>query len=61
MEPRLIYVLRLRRPETMPNVLSNVNEEDNSVVASLQQRCNEVVMLYRVRPGSEGKNDSNQN
>ena len=60
MEPRLIYVLRLRRPETMPNVLSNVNEEDNSVVASLQQRCNEVVMIYRVRRGSEDKNYSNQ-
>ena len=44
----------------MPNVLSNVNEEDNSVVASLQQRCNEVVMIYRVRRGSEDKNYSNQ-
>jgi hypothetical protein len=44
----------------MQKALSNFNEEEHSVVATLQQRCNEVVMLYRVRRGSDGKNYSNQ-
>ena len=44
----------------MPKVLSNFNQDEHSVVAAPQQRCNKVVMLYHVRRGSEGDNYSNQ-
>jgi hypothetical protein len=43
----------------MPNVLSSFNDDEHSVIAAPQQRCNEVVMLYRVRRGSEGENYRN--
>jgi len=59
MEPRFTVVLRLRRREAMPNVLSSFNDDEHSVIAAPQQRCNEVVMLYRVRRGSEGENYRN--
>jgi hypothetical protein len=59
MEPRFTVALRLRRREAMPNVLSSFNDDEHSLIATPQQRCNEVVMLYRVRRGSEGENYRN--
>jgi hypothetical protein len=44
----------------MPNVLSNFNDDEHSMIAGPEQRCNEVVMLYRVRRGSERENYRNQ-
>jgi hypothetical protein len=44
----------------MPNVLSNFNDDEYSLIAGTQQRCNEVMMLYRVRRGSKGENYRNE-
>jgi hypothetical protein len=44
----------------MPKILSNFNDDEQSVIAAPQQRCNYVVMLYRVCRGSECDNYSNQ-
>jgi len=53
--PRFTEALRLRSREAIPKVLSEFNNDNDSVIAAPQQRSNEVLMLYGVRPKSEGK------